>query len=160
MLELLVKNIELNGLEGLVDVVECDIRKVDECLGGGKYDLAMVNPPFFKDEGGEGIHREGDTELADFIRAGAFLLKDGGRLSTMIPSFRLMEAAKAGGKHNLHPRLLTALFPKIDKPSRICFLTFVKNVNGPLHFNKPLIVNNPDGSYTQEVSTVLEGFLS
>jgi tRNA1(Val) A37 N6-methylase TrmN6 len=160
MLELLRRNIKENGLEDLVEVVEGDIRAMRELTGEGCFDACVMNPPFFKGGGDGGIHREEDTTLEDFMRASAHAVRDGGYVNLMIPSFRLKEAILLGQSLNLPLRFIVPVFPKVHKPARLCFLTFVKNVDGPTHFEKPLIVNEGDGSYTQEVSRLLEGFLS
>jgi len=159
MVEMLRENIEINGAGGLVEVFRGDVRNIKGQVRRGTFDVVICNPPFFL-EGSDGVHHEGDTSLGDFIDASSFLLRDGGYLNLMIPSFRLSEAFGLLVKNNLHPRFLTAVFPRIDKNCRICFVTSIRNVPGPLSFERPLIVNEPDGSYTQEVSRLLEGYVS
>ena len=159
MLDMLKENITLNSAEELVEVVEGDVREADRIFHRDSFDVCLCNPPFFE-EAGEGIHRSGDTTLGDFISAGSYLLRDGGYFNLMIPSFRLAEAFEILTKHHLPPRFLTAVFPTPEKECRICFVTSIRNVPGPLHFDRPLVINNVDGGYTQEVSRLLEGYLS
>lgn len=159
MLEMLKENITLNSAEELVEVVEGDVREVERIFKRDSFDVCLCNPPFFEGEG-EGIHRSGDTTLEDFLSAGSYLLRDGGYFNLMIPSFRLAEAFEILAEHNLPPRFLTAVYPTAEKECRLCFITSIRNVHGPLHFDKPLVINNVDGGYTQEVSRLLEGYLS
>ena len=160
MISLLKRNVRLNGVEGLVEILEGDVRDVDKLLDGGTFDVCVCNPPFFKEGSGPGIHTELDTSLEDFVKAGSRLLRDGGYFNLVIPSSRLFEAVLYMHSSNLPVRFMTAVFSKLTKPCRLCFLTSIKNVPGPLHFDKPLIINREEGGYTQEVSGLLERFLS
>ncbi len=159
MLEMLRENIALNSVQDLVKIVEGDVREARKLFDKDSFDVCLCNPPFFEEEG-EGIHRAGDTTLQDFISAGSYLLRDGGYFNLMIPSFRLPEAFELLLKYNLPPRFLTAVYPTAERECRLCFVASIRNVPGPLHFDRPLVINNVDGGYTQEVSRLLEGFLS
>lgn len=160
MVELLKKNVELNGVGNLVEIVEGDVKEARESFDRGVFDVCVCNPPFFKEGSAPGVHTELDTTMMDFVMAGSYLLRDGGYFNLMIPSFRLVEVIGYLEAQNLPLRFMTAVFPTIGKPCRECFLTSIRNVPGPLHFEKPLIINGEEGRYTQEVSTLLEEFLS
>ena len=159
MLSLLKENIKMNGLEDLVIPVEGDVRAPEGFLRRSSFDVVIANPPFFPSQRGNGVRFEGDTKLADFLRASAFLLRDGGYLNILIPSFRLYETFVLMSELNLPPRFLTLIFPKLSKKGKLSVVTSVKNVPGPLHVEEPCVINREDGSYTDEVRSVLEGFL-
>ncbi len=159
MLELLEENIRENGLEDLVRPVKGDVRRVEELFKRSSFDVVVTNPPFFPYGKGDDLHSEGDTTLGDFLRASSYLLRDGGYLNLMIPSFRLYETFLKMGSLNLPPRFMTVVYSKLNKPPKVVFLTCIRNVPGPLHVEKPLIINTHEGGYTEEVEKLLEGFL-
>jgi tRNA1(Val) A37 N6-methylase TrmN6 len=159
MVRLLEENIKRNGLEDLITPVEGDVREVERVFERSSFDVVVTNPPFYPYGKGDNLHSEGDTTFGDFLRAGSYLLRDGGYMNVMFPAFRLFEAFTLMRDLNLPPRFLTLVFPKVSKPARIAFVTSVRNVPGPLQVDRPLVINTPEGGYTKEVEELLEGFL-
>ncbi len=159
MIELLKRNIDLNGLHELVIPVECDVRNVRDLFGRSSFDVVVTNPPFFPYGKGDNIRSEGDTTLRDFLEASSYLLRDGGYLNLLLPAFRLHEAFLIMEGLNLTPRFLTILYPKVSKPGRLAVITSIRNVPGPLQVERPVLINTPEGRYTEEVESLLEGFL-
>ena len=162
MLDLLGENVRRNGLEERIRVVEGDVRRVEELFERGSFDAVVSNPPFYpkgygKEDGG--FHFEGDTTLEDFVRAGSYLLRDGGYLNLLLPSFRLFELFEYLKNYNLPPRFLSVIYPNTKKEGKLCVVSSIRNVPGPLRLEPPLIVNRSDGGYTEEVEALLEGFL-
>ena len=162
MLELLKENVRINGLEDRVRVVEEDVRRVENLYKRGYFDVVVSNPPFYPKEYGKedgGFHFEGDTTLEDFVRASSYLLRDGGYLNLLIPSFRLYELFDLLRTHNLPPRFLSIIYPNVHKDGKLCVVNSIRNVPGPLRIEPPLVINEPGGSYTETVRGLLEGFL-
>ncbi len=159
MLELLRKNVELNDLSNSVIPVGCDVRDVKDLFRRSSFDVVVTNPPFFPYGEGDDIHSEGDTTLRDFLEASSYLLRDGGYLNFLLPSFRLYEAFTILKDLNLPPRFLTLVYPKLSKPGKLAIVTSIRNVPGPLHVDKPLVINTPEGDYTEEVKELLEDFI-
>ncbi len=159
---LLKENIRLNSLDELVTPVKLDIRKVEEGFRRGEFDAVLANPPFYPREYGVedgGFHFEGDTGLRDFISASSYLLRDGGYLNLLLPAFRLYEAFLYMKEFNLPPRFMSVIYPTVKKEGKLCILSSVRNVPGPLRVEKPILINREEGGYTQEVESLLEGFL-
>ena len=162
MIDLLKENVRMNGLEHKVRAVMGDVRDVEHVYARGSFDLIVSNPPFYPKEYGKedgGYHFEGDTTLGDFVRAASYLLRDGGYLNLLVPSFRLYELFDLLRIHNLPPRFLSILYPGYKKDGRLCIVNSIRNVPGPLRVEPPLIINEPGGGYTQEVRALLEGFV-
>ncbi|NPA32794.1 MAG: methyltransferase [Aquificae bacterium] len=162
MLELLKKNVELNELSHLITVVEGDVRKVDEIFKKGSFDVVITNPPFFPPnftKNPNPYHFETRGTLKDFIKAGGYLLRDGGYMNLLIPSFRLYESFLVMGESKVYPRFLSLVYPTEEKRARLGIVTGIKNVGGGLECDKPLIINKKTGEYTEEVRNLLESFL-
>ncbi len=162
MLELLKENVNLNSLESKVLPVEVDIRNVEEIFKRGEFGAIVTNPPFFpKDYGvrASEYHFEGDTTLKDFVKAGSYLLRDGGYFNVLIPAFRLYELFLYMNEFNLPPRFLTPIYPTLNKNARLAVVVSIRNVPGPIHVERAVFINDPEGGYTQEVERLLEGFI-
>jgi len=162
MLELLRENVRMNRVEGKVKVVEGDVREVRGVFSRGSFDVVVSNPPFYPKEYGKEdgcFHFEGDTTLEDFVRASSYLLRDGGYLNLLLPSFRLYELFGYLREHNLPPRFLSVIYPNPSKEGKLCVVSCIRNVPGPLRVEAPFLVSEPGGRYTEEVRKLLEDFL-
>ncbi len=162
MLSLLKKNVELNELTHLIDVVKADVKEIGKHFKKGSFDVVVANPPFYLKEHSpnpDPYHFEVKGTLQDFIKASAYLLRDGGYLNLLAPAFRLAESFSHLEKHNLPPRFLSLVYPTFQKKARLSIITSIKNVKGPLDVDKPLVINTERGDYTEEVRYLLENFL-
>lgn len=160
MVNIFRKNLSENRI-GNVKVFEADIKEIREVFQRGIFNVVLANPPFFPKayRGKNPYHFEQDTDLKDFIEASSYLLKDGGSFYLMIPSFRLKEALLKCEEVNLPPREMRIVYPKLSKEAKIVFIRCRKNLKGPIKVEKPLIINEEDGSYTDEVKNILESYL-
>lgn len=161
MLRLLQENVRLNDLEEKITVVPVDIRKVRERFERGEFDVAIANPPFFPRSYGcaDKYHFEEDTTLGDFVGSASYLLRDGGYLNLLIPSFRLYELFLLLAEANLPPRFATLIHSRPDRAPKLCAVTAIRNVPGPLQVERSVFINSPEGGYTREVEDLLESFL-
>ncbi len=160
MLELLRYNVKVNNLEDRIHILDLDLRYIKEDLSPHIFDVAIANPPFYKGQAKDNIyHHESDTSLEDFIKSGSFLLKDGRGFNILIASNRLVEALMHIKKYNMNAASLRIFYPKHDKNGKITHIYALKNLNPALIIEKPLIINEKGGEYTQEVKNILESFL-
>lgn len=160
MLDLLRYNVKVNNLEDRVHVLDLDIRYIKEALRPQSFDAIMANPPFYKGQATDNIyHHEGDTSLEDFIKSGSFLLKDGRGFNLLIASNRLIETILHMKKYNISLASMRIFYPKYDKNGKVAHIYALKNLKPNLIIEKPLIINEKSGEYTQEVRGILENFL-
>ncbi len=162
MFSLLVKNVELNSLEKFVEPVLVDIREVHRLFQRGEFDAVVLNPPFFPESYGIGDgnkHFEGDTTLEHFLQGGAYILRDGGYLNVLLPSFRLAESLYLMKELNLPPRFLSVIYPTPYKEGKLCVVSCIKNVPGPLKVDRATFINDEEGKYTREVEELLERYI-
>ncbi|WP_461829126.1 methyltransferase, partial [Aquifex sp.] len=50
MLSLLQKNIKLNNLSHLIEIVKADVREIHKHFKRGSFDVVVANPPFYPKE--------------------------------------------------------------------------------------------------------------
>lgn len=156
---LLEKNIELNGLQGRMEAVRRDIRKL---RGGelGGIDVAVSNPPFRRPLAGRlsvGEERavarhELTLTLRGLLRAASRVLKDRGRFFLVHHPERLAELLGELRKAGLEPKRLRFVHGRIDLEARMLLCEAAKNGRPGLKVERPLYVYEDDGrTYTREV---------
>ncbi len=137
------------GLQEAFEVIEGDIKCLtrDSSLAQS-FDSVVCNPPYRKRESGRTspsslknlAHFEGETTLADFIKAGTYFLKTRGRFYLSWGSERLVELMVELRRHRLEPKRLMCVHGHLDNPCRIVLIECVKNGAPALIIEPPLIL--------------------
>ena len=79
------------------------------------------------------------------------LLKNGGSLSIVHRTERLIEIIELMKKNNIEPKRIRFIYPKKEKDSNLVLIDGRKNGKPGLKLLSPLIVHNSNGGYTEEV---------
>ena len=69
---------------------------------------------------------------------------------------RLNEIIENLRKYRLEPKRIRFVYPKINKNSNLVLIKAVKYANSFLKVEKPLIIYNEDGTYTDEILKIYE----
>jgi len=152
------RSVELNGLEGRIEVLEADIRDAAKVLGSGRLDAVVCNPPYFEASSGKlpqnenkVISRvEAQISIEEICASAKSVLKSGGRLSVIYPARslpRLMEAMRGS---SLEPKRIRTVINDIYHAPKLILLDAVKQGGRQLDWLPPLILRNPDGSPSDE----------
>ena len=124
------------------------------------FDLITCNPPYFKysdtslinDNIIKSIARhEIEINIEDIIKISKKLLKNGGSLSIVHRTERLIEIIELMRKNNIEPKRIRFIYPKENTESNLILIDGKKNGNPGLKILPPLVVHNNDESYTEEV---------
>ncbi|MDA8154955.1 MAG: tRNA1(Val) (adenine(37)-N6)-methyltransferase [Actinomycetota bacterium] len=181
LFELALRNIEINGLSGRVVAINADLASIGHKGPGkfqipaglkdspvkdltGAFDLVVSNPPFRAPSAGRlsedqerAIARH---ELAVTLRsltlAASRLLKSGGKFCMIHHPERLAEIMDTLQAAGLAPKRLRFVHGGMDMVSKMVLIESVKGARGGLAVEKPLIVYQPDGSYTPEIAAMYE----
>jgi tRNA1Val (adenine37-N6)-methyltransferase len=157
------RNVELNGLGDRLETHEGDLRHLPRRFHG-RFDLCVSNPPFRPVGSG---HPNADPEkalanvelacsLADLVAAAHRLLEPRGRLALVHDATRLPEILGALTASGLRPELLRLVHPHADEPATRLLALGRRMVRpAPLRTDPPLILHEPDGSFTSEAATIL-----
>ena len=160
MADMARRNVELNGLTEKISVVEGDYRKHRELFKPESFDLAIANPPYTPIKNGAankitGIARarhEFTATLEDVVTAARFALKFRGVFCMIHLASRLCEIVDALHRRQMEMKRLRLIQPKADRDINLIMLEAVVGANaGNLKILPPLVVHNPDGSYTDEI---------
>lgn len=158
--ELAIKSNELNGFTN-INFINDNLIDINKKIGRQKYDLVIVNPPFFKYQDDSNINKsefktiarhEVECNLDDVVKESSILLNNGGYLAMVHRPERLDEIILTLNKYNLSLKRLRFIYPKEGQTCNHILLEAKKTNNtGGVIVLPPLIVHNDNGEWTEEV---------
>ena len=172
------RSVQLNEMQDKIEIINCNIKeflnnkrkennKIDndiiekkhEKLSMNEFDFIVTNPPYKKLETGKVneneykyiSRHEVTANLEDFIKVARLLLKDKGDFYMVHRPDRLVDIIELMRRHKLEPKKIRLVYSTIDKEPTLILIKGVKNAKPFLKLEKPLIVYNTDGEYTDEI---------
>ncbi len=153
------RSVQLNGMEGRVEILHGDIRKADDLLEARSYDIAVFNPPYRKMGSGRMnpqtekalARHEIAGSLADFLRAAAHALKPGGRVCLIYPCLRMVEAIHQMRSKKLEPKRLRMVHSRPGSRGDFILMEGLKGGGEELSVLPPLFIREKDGGYSEEL---------
>ena len=162
--EMAKRSIELNHMQNKVEIININLNEIEEGEGNKKlqresFDFIVTNPPYKKLETGKVnksqykyiSRHEITANLEDFIRTSKYLLKDRGSLYMVHRPERLADIIILMRKYKIEPKRVRFVHSKINKEPTLILIKGVKNANPFLKIEKPLIIYNENGKYTDEI---------
>lgn len=156
------RSVELNNLQNVMQIVNEDVHSLS--LEKNSFDYIVTNPPYKKK--GTGIINKEDKQLIsrhettvnleEWIEVASNLLKDNGAIYMVHRPERLNEIIQDLRKYKLEPKRIRFVYPKKNKDANLVLIKAVKYANEFLKVEKPLIIYNEDGSYTDEILKIYE----
>lgn len=137
-----------------------DLRKT--ALPAGSFDLAVCNPPYFppsagplpKGEARRTARTEETCTLEDVCRAAGRLLRWGGAFCLVHKPERLTDLLCALRGEGLEPKRLRLVSLRPERAPSLLLLEARRGGKPGLAVEKPLILENPDGSPTAELKRI------
>jgi len=157
-----MRNAELNGLKGRVDIMVGDLLHLPPRLAPGSFHHVMMNPPFMPagtatpspqaDKARASV--EGEAQLADWLRVAHTMLRPKGNLVLIHRADRLEEilAALQGRFGEI---VLFPLWPGGNRPAARVLVRARKGIHTPTRLAPGLVLHEPDGRYTAAAEAVL-----
>lgn len=159
------RSVSLNGIGDRVSVVRGDIKEAGRIFPRASFDCMTCNPPYL--QGDHGIVNPADAKaiarhevlctLEDVVGAAEQLLKPNGHFYMVHRPFRLSEIMCTMHDHNLEPKRMRLVYPMADREPNMVLIEGIRGAKMRITVEKPLILQNSDGSYTDEVKE-LYGF--
>lgn len=157
--EMAERSVILNHLEDKVSIVTGDINDAKHLFDRESFNVITSNPPYMIESAGEGNEDEPKTiarhevkcTLEDVVREGSKLLKVNGRFYMVHRPFRLVEIFEVFRKYKLEPKRMRMVHPFSDKEPNMVLIEAIKGAKPRLKVEKPLIVYESQGKYTEEI---------
>ena len=158
--EMANRSVKLNSLENIIEIINEDINKIK--LENNTFDAVVTNPPYKKL--GTGINNkeekqkisryETSASLDDWIKVSSKLLKDNGSFYIVYRTDRLSELIENMRKYKLEVKRMRFVYSNINEQSNLVLIKAVKGAGVFLKIEKPLIIYNLDGSYSDEILNI------
>ena len=95
--------------------------------------------------------------LADFVRAGEYLLRHRGRMCLVYPSERAVELFAVMRQYGLEPRRVRFVHSFADAPATLVLAEGIKGARTSLTVLPPLVIYRGEDEYTDETAELLAG---
>ncbi len=157
--EMAKRSVAYNKLEEQIHIVTGDIKDAANQLGASSFDIVTTNPPYMIADHGlknrqdaKSIARhEVACSLEDILQQSAKLLKVKGRFYMVHRPFRLAEIMSKMVKVGIEPKRMRLVYPYVDKEPNMVLIEGIKGGRPRITVEKPLIIYEKPGQYTQEV---------
>lgn len=154
------RSIEFNNLADKLKVINQDLKDLNNVFASESVDVITVNPPYNEvgetsatDEIAIATH-ELKTNLETIIKTSSKILKFGGKLYMVHRADRLADIMFELKKYKLEPKVLRIVYPKQGKAPNLVLVEAKKGAKSGIIIQNPLILNNDDGSETDELKQI------
>jgi tRNA1Val (adenine37-N6)-methyltransferase len=157
--DMAARSVKYNHLEDRISIVEGDIKEAGKVFEPASFDVITSNPPYMTGQHGlvnpdeeKAIARhEICCTLEDVISQTAKLLRVGGRFYLVHRPFRLAEIIHMLVEYRLEPKRMKLVYPFVDREPNMVLIEAVRGGKSRITVEKPLIVYQKPGVYTDEI---------
>ena len=156
------ESVKYNGLQDRISVTEGDICRASSLFGNEALDVVVSNPPYMIAQ--HGLRNDADAKyiarhealcsFEDIARETSKVLKTHGRFYLIHRPFRLAELIITLAKNKLEPKRIRFIHSYADKEPSMVMIEALKGGNSGVRIDKPLIIYENSGEYTQEVKDI------
>ena len=143
-----------------IEVLNQNLIDTPQTLGCETIDVITINPPYNpvgKTSNNSQIAmstHEISINLSQIAISVSKLLKFGGRLYIVYRADRLVDLIFELRKNKLEPKVIRIVYPKQSKEPNLVLLEAKKGAKGGVKILPPLVLNNEDGSETDELKDI------
>ena len=157
--EMTERNIKINEWKNKFKVLNININESERYFVNNQIDVIVTNPPYKKNNTGlknisesKLISRhEVKCTLEDIIEKSYIILKDLGVFYMVHRAERLVDIMFLMRKYKLEPKEIRFVHSKQNEKPNLVLIKAIKNAKEFLKIDKPLIIYNDDGTYTDEI---------
>ena len=153
------RSVELNELKEKIEIINDDIKNINKYIDNNTVDCIVTNPPYKKLDAGMKNENEKllisrheiKCNLQDIAEISRKLLKDKGEIYIVHKSERLVDILTTFRQNKLETKLIRLIQSNKNSDPNLVLVKAVKNGGEFLKIEKPLIIYNEDGTYTDEI---------
>lgn len=159
MADMAKRSVSLNKLENRIQIINEDIKNLENTFSKNSFDAVITNPPYKENNTGLKNEYEGKIiarhevkcNLEDIILMAKNMLKDKGVLYMVHRPERIVDICEHLRKYKIEPKIIRFVYPKKEKEANLVLVKAVKNARKFLKIQKPLIIYEENGNYTEEI---------
>lgn len=156
------RGVKLNGLDGIVEVHNADLRDIKAVLPGNRYDAVVCNPPYSRADSAlpassnEKMLARQDCSctLKDVFKAAAYLLGFHGKLYIVLPAYRTGELFSLAEQHGMQAKIIRFVHSYVSSPARLILFCAMKGASSGADILPPLIAKDPGGNDSDEIKRI------
>jgi tRNA1Val (adenine37-N6)-methyltransferase len=165
LVEMARRTVELNGMEGRIEIVAADVRKIRTLFAPGCFDVVFFNPPYRRRNSGR-VNPDSQKALArheiagsmgEFMVAASWVLKNRGSVYCIYPARRLTEMVCRMRLAGLEPKRLLMVFTNRASRGEFALVEGLKAGGEELEVLPPLFIYNEGGGYTEKMEALFKG---
>ena len=172
--EMANRSVILNNIQDKIEILNLDIKDIiqnksnnkeninkliENKLQREKFDFVVTNPPYKKLDTGKVNANENKyisrheltANLEDFLNVSKYLLKDKGAFYMVHRPDRFVDIIELMRKYKIEPKKIRFVYSSIEKEPSLILIKGIKNANPFLKIDRPLIIYNENGEYTEEI---------
>ncbi len=159
------RSVDLNRLGEKVKILQGDVCSIKEIFSPRSFAAVVCNPPYRGPASGR-INPDPEKRIArhevqgrllDFIRAGSYLLQQGGRMALIYPASRMLDLLQTMRGGGIEPKRLRLVHSFEEDMATLVLAEGVKGSGSELKVMPPLVVYTKERKYTPEMEAILEG---
>jgi len=166
MVERAGRSVALNRLEERVEIVQGDVCFIEEIFSAQSFDYAVCNPPYRRPRSGRinpdperrVARHELRASLSDFLRAGAYLLRRGGRMALVYPAPRMLDLFQSMRDEGMEPKRVKLVYSFDGAPATLVLVEGVKGGRSEMKILPPLVIYTQGRRYTAEMRAIIGGW--
>ncbi|MGE5307085.1 MAG: tRNA1(Val) (adenine(37)-N6)-methyltransferase [Alphaproteobacteria bacterium] len=159
------RNVEANGEDKRIQIVQGDVRAIDQMAAPESFDAVLCNPPYRKPSSGrlspsmekKIARHEVMGTLQHFLEAGRYLLRANGRMTLVYPAVRCIDLLQAMRGTGLEPKLLRVVHACTGAEASLILVEGVKGGRSGAKIMRPLFIYERGKTYSAEVAAILQG---
>lgn len=157
------RSADLNRLGEQVKILQGDVCSIKEIFSPRSFDGVVCNPPYRGPASGR-INPDPEKRIArhevqgrllDFIRAGSYLLRQGGRMALIYPATRMLDLLQTMREEGIEPKRLRLVHSFEGAVATLVLAEGVKGSRSELKVLPPLVVHTKERKYTPEMKAFL-----
>lgn len=153
------RSIKLNNLEDRFCIKNINVKNVFSEIKPNTIDAIVTNPPYMRENtGAKNLEKkklisrcEVECTLEDIIQISYKLLKSKGEFYMVHRAERIVDILYNLRKYKLEPKNIRFVHSKAEKEPNLVLIKCVKDAGNALTIDKPLVVYNENGEYTEEI---------
>ncbi len=158
-----LRSVAINDLTERVEILQGDVCSVERQYAPREYDVVVSNPPYRKLNSGRVnpdperyiARHEVKASLADFLRAGAHLLRSEGKMALVYPATRANDLLVGMRNEDMEPKRMRFVHSFAGGPATLILVEGIKGARSDLKVMAPLVVYAKGKQYTGEVKGML-----
>lgn len=159
MVDMAKRSILFNKLENKIEIKKGDVCKIKDSYKQQIVDVITCNPPYMQVQDGIKNKMENVSiarheillKFEDIAKASKYLLKEGGKLYLVHRPHRLVEIINTLNEVKIEVKRIRFVYPYKNKDANMVLIEAVKGGGSFLKVEKPLVVYNENGEYTEEI---------